>query len=140
MKIEVFNPSSPEKLETYSVPYLSLLDFEDQEWVNEGKIEADLNDLSNIVNNLNLEESEPSKRAVDFYLPDSLTDSLFYRLVHLQTENEESDSLSTDRFEEIREKVLRPVLRLRTIFSAVVTEILHNHYPNSEYKVRIIDD
>lgn len=139
MKVEVFKSTSPETIETYSVPNLSLLDFQVQEWVDEGKVEIDLNDLSNTVDNLNLEDSELSPEAIDFYLPDSLTDSLLYRLVQSQTEKEESGSQSIDKLNEIRENISRPALRLRTVLSAVVTEILQNHFPYSEYKVRISD-
>ena len=139
MKVEVFKPSSLEIIETYTVPNLSLLDFKDQEWVNEGKIEIDLNDFSNTMNNVILEELGPSQEFVDFYLPDSLKDSMLYRLIQSQTEKEEFNSQSTDRINEIKEKISSPVLRLKTVLSAVVTEILKNHYPYSEYKVRIID-
>lgn len=138
MKIEVFNPSSSKIIETYSVPNLSLLDFKDQEWLNEGKIEIDLNDFSNTMKNFNIEESEPSQEAVDFYLPDSITESLLSQVAIMQTDIKENNHF-TDRYNEICEISVHPILKKDVILSSVVSEILRNHHICSDLRVRISD-
>ena len=142
MKLEVINCTTLEPIETYSVPYFSMLDF--QEWKNEDEVVIDLNCLSATVANLNQEDSdiqepEPSREAVDFYLPDPLKDSMLSRLAKSQAETKETPSQFADRLDEISEQALRPMLKLSTILSAVVTEILQNHHSHSEHKVRISD-
>ena len=145
MKLEVINPSTPKTIETYSVPDLSMLAFFDfEEWKDEGTIVIDLNSLSDTIANLNLEDSEtqepePSREAVDFYLPDPLKDSMLSLFAKSQTETKETPSQFADRLNEISEQALRPMLKLSAILSAVVTEILQNHHPHSDYKVRISD-
>ena len=145
MKVEVINPSTGKTVETYSVPELSMLAFFDfEEWKDEGTVVIDLNSLSDTVANLNPEDSEtqepePSREAVDFYLPDPLKDSMLSLFAKSQAEIKETPSQFADRLNEIREQTLRPMLKLSTILSAVVTEILQNHHPHSEHKVRISD-
>ena len=96
MKLEVINPSTPKTIETYSVPDLSMLAFFDfEEWKDEGTIVIDLNSLSDTMANLNLEDSEtqepePSREAVDFYLPDPLKDSMLSLFAKSQTETKET--------------------------------------------------
>ena len=121
---------------------LAFFDFE--EWKDEGTVVIDLNSLSDTVANLNPEDSEtqepePSREAVDFYLPDPLKDSMLSLFAKSQAEIKETPSQFADRLNEIREQTLRPMLKLSTILSAVVTEILQNHHPHSEHKVRISD-
>lgn len=145
MKLEVINSSTEKTIETYSVPDLSMFVFFNfEEWKDEGTIVIDLSSLSDTMVNPNIEdseiqESEPSREAVDFYLPDPLKDSMLFLFAKSQTETKETPSQFADRLNEISEQALRPMLKLSTILSAVVTEILQNHHPHSEHKVRISD-
>ena len=145
MKLEVINLSIQETIKTYTVPDLSMFAFFDFEaWKDEGAVVIDLNSLSDTVANLNPEDSdiqepEPSREAVDFYLPDSLKDSMLSLFVKSQADTKETPTQFADRLNEINAQALRPMLKLSTILSAVVTEILQNHHPHSEHKVRISD-
>ena len=145
MKLELINRTTQKTIETYTIadlPILAFFDFE--EWRDEGAVIIGLNSLSGIVANLNpedpeIQEPEPSREAVDFYLPDPLRDSMLSLFAKSQAETKETDSQFADRLNEVNEQVLRPLLKLSTIFSAVATEILRNHQPHSNYKVRISD-
>lgn len=145
MKLEVINPPKQKTIETYSVPDLSMFAFFDfEEWKDEGTIVIDLNSLSDTMANPNIEDSEiqepePSREAVDLYLPDPLKDSMLSLFAKSQAETKETPNQFADRLNEISEQALRPMLKLSTILSAVVTEILQNHQPHSDYKVRISD-
>ena len=145
MKLEIINTSTQKTIETYSVPDLSMFAFFDfEEWKDEGTIVIDLRNLSDTMVNPNIEDSEihepePSREAVDFYLPDPLKDSMLSLFAKSQAETKETPSQFADRLNEISEQALRPMLKLSTILSAVVTEILQNHQPHSDYKVRISD-
>ena len=145
MKVEVINCTIEKTIETYSVPDLPMFAFFDfAEWRDKGEVVIDLNSLSDIVANLNLEDSEiqdpePSGKAVDFYLPDPLKDSALYRFAKSQMETKETLSQFSDRLKEVSEKASTPALKPSTILSAVVTEILQNHHPHSDHKVRISD-
>lgn len=90
------------------------------------------------MSNLNPEDSD-IQEAVDFYLPDPLKDSMLSLFAKLQAEAKETASQFADRPKEVSEQILRPALKLSTILSAVATEILQNHQPHSDYKVRISD-
>ena len=127
------------------MPDLSMFAFFDfEEWKDEGTIVIDLNSLSDTMANPNIEDSEiqepePSREAVDLYLPDPLKDSMLSLFAKSQAETKETPNQFADRLNEISEQALRPMLKLSTILSAVVTEILQNHQPHSDYKVRISD-
>lgn len=144
MKVEVITCSTEKTIETYTVSDLPMFAFFDfDEWKNEGNILIDLNSLSDTVANLDPEDSEiqepqPSREGVDFYLPHPLKDSALSRFAGSQTETKETSEF-TDRLREVSEQASRPALKLSTILSAVVTEILQNHHPHSDYKVRISD-
>ena len=145
MKLEVINCTTQKTIKIYIIadlPMLAFFNFE--EWKDDGAVVIGLSNLSNIVANLNPEDSdiqdpEPSGEAVDFYLPDPLKSSALSRFVKSQMEIEEIPSQFADRLREINEQISRPALRLSTISSAVVTEILQNHHPHSDYKVKISD-
>ena len=145
MKLKVINCTTQRTIKIYSIadlPMLAFFDFE--EWKDDGAVVIGLSNLSNIVANLNPEDSdiqdpEPSGEAVDFYLPDPLRDSMLSLFAKSQAETKETSSQFADRLNEVNEQALRPVLKLSTIFSAVVTEILQNHHPHSDYKVKISD-
>ena len=145
MKLAVINSSTQKTIATYSVQDLSMLVlFDFEEWKDKGTIIIDLNNLSDTMVNSNIEDSEiqepePSREAVDFYLPDPLQDSMLSLFAKSQAETKETPSQFADRLNEISEKALSPTLKLSTILSAVVTEILQNHHPHSEHKVRISD-
>ena len=118
--------------------------FDFQKWENESEFVINLDHLPDIIANLNQEDSEsqepePSREAVDFYLPDLLKNSMLSRFAQLQTETEEPVSQFADRLNEVSEQVLRPALKLSNILSAVVAEILQNHHIHSNYKVKISD-
>ena len=104
MKIEVIDFSTQKAIETYSVPHLYKFDF--QKWKDKSEVVINLDSLLDAVANLSLEDSEiqepvPSRKAIDFYLPDSLKDLLLERLAQQQTEIEESASQFTDRLNEV---------------------------------------
>ena len=135
MKVEVINPSTRKTIQTYFVSDLSMLDF--QEWKDESKVEIHLNCLLNTVKNLNSKDSETqdpisNPKKVDFYLPDPLIENVFDQLAKSQTDTEEPPDQFADR-------ISTPELKSSIILSAVVMEILQNHHPLSDYKVRISD-
>lgn len=133
MKLEIIEHSKQDEqdpVETYSVPDLSMLDF--QEWIEPNEVTINLDCLSDTVANLNSEDPElqepvSDEREVDFYLPTSLREKVFDQL------KSQMDS------EEGSEGVFMLKLKSSTVLSAIVTEILQNHLPHSKYKVRISD-
>ena len=138
MKLEVIECLTGKMIEAYSVPELSMLDF--QEW-KESPQTISLNNLSDRVTQLDScdpETKEPiiSHPEVGFYLPDPLKNRAFSQFVELQIGTEKSE----DQINEVTDRVSTPELELSTILSAVVTEILQNHHPHSDYKVRISDE
>ena len=144
MKVEVIDRSTEESIVTYSVPDLSILDF--QGWKDENEpIGIPLNKLKDTVDKLDSKDPETGEpvsypREVDFYLPDPLKNGVFSRLAKsTDTDLEGESDLSADRFNEVAEQVSMPMLKSSTIFSAVVTEILQNHLPPSDYKVSVSD-
>lgn len=137
MKVEVIKRST-EKSVTYSVPDFSMLDF--QEWKDESEpVLIPLNKLKDTVDNLDAKDPETEEpvsnpKEVDFYLPDPIKNRVIAQLAKPQTDlDREAERL------EITERISTPVLKSSTILSAVVEEILQNHRPPSDYKVRISD-
>ena len=134
MKVEIFHRTSQEVIEPYDVPDLSILDF--QEWQDFSEpVVIPLSCLKKHVEELDSidpETSEPvsGPKTVDFYLPDPLKDLVISQLTNSETDTEESPDT---------ESVSTSVLKSSTILSAVVTEILQNHSPHSDYEVRISD-
>ena len=134
MKVEILHCTSQEVIATYDVRDLSILDF--QEWKDLSEPEViPLNCLKSRVAELDAMDPETREpvsgpKEVDFYLPDPLKKRVISRLTNHETETEESPD---------PESVSTSVLKSSTILSAVVTEILHNHNPHSDYKVRISD-
>ena len=143
MNVEVINLSTSETIEIYSVPDLSMLDF--QEWKEESKVEIHLNCLLNTVRNLNSTDPETqdpisNSKKVDFYLPDRLMEHILNQFAKSQIDSEESPDQSADRLNEVIDRASMPELQSSTILIAVVTEILQNHHPHSDYKVKISDE
>ena len=139
MKIEVINSKTEKITETYSVPNLSMFEF--QEWQVLNEVVIDLNQLSAATANLDSNDPEISEpisnpREVDLYLPDPIKNQVLDQLVKLETDPGESEDQIRD---EVAERISMPNLKSSTILSAVVTEILQNHHPHSDYKVRISD-
>ena len=139
MKVEVIECSIRKTIETYSVPALSMLEF--QEWKVLSEVVIDLNHLSDAAANLDSKDSETNEpisnsQKVEFYLPDPIKNQMLSQLTKSQTGAEESADQILD---EVTERVSMPELKSSTILSAVVTEILQNHHPHSNYKVRISD-
>ena len=140
MKVEVINCSTKETIETYSVGILELTDF--QGWEEISKDAIHLNCLSNTVRSLGSEDPETGKptsfpKEVEFYLPGPIINRVFSRLAKSQTDTEESPEQFADILEEFTERASTPELKSSAVLSAVVTEILQNHTPHSDYKVRI---
>ena len=138
MKIEVINSKTQKTTETYSVPNLSMVDF--QGWNDPNEAVIDLNQLDATANldSNDPETSEPisNPREVDLYLPDPIKNRVLDQLVKLETDTGGSEDQIRD---EVAERISTPNLKSSTILSAVVTEILQNHHPHSDYKVRISD-
>ena len=134
MKVEILHRTSQEAIATYGVPDLSILDF--QEWQDFSEpVVIPLNCLKERVaelDSIDPETGEPvsGPKTVDFYLPDPLKDRVIFQLTNLKTDTEESPDT---------ESVSTSVLKSSTILSAVVTEILQNHSPHSDYEARISD-
>lgn len=128
MKLEVIKNCTRKKIiKVYSVPNLDLFDF--QEWQERNEVVTNLNHLSQEIANLDSKDPETGEsiatsREVDFYLPDPIKNRAISQFVESGTGTEEPSE---------------PVLKSSTILSAVVTEILRNHHPHSDYKVRISD-
>ena len=134
MKVEILHRTSQEEIKPYDVPDLSILDF--QEWQDFSEpVVIPLSCLKEHVaelDSIDPETSEPVSglKTVDFYLPDPLKDLVISQLTNSETDTEESPDM---------ERVSTSVLKSSTILSAVVTEILQNHSPHSDYEVRISD-
>lgn len=133
MKLEIIKCSTCEKIETYSVQDFSMLDFQEWKEQNEGEVTINLACLSDTATNLNSEDPETlepvsDSREVDFYLPTPLIEKVFDQL-----------KKSQGNIEEVSEQVSTSKLKSSKILSAIVTEILQNHHPHSEYEVRISD-
>lgn len=132
MKLEIIkaiNCTTQEPIQTYSVPDFSMLDFQQWKASNEVQDVINLDQLLNVTANLDSKDSETNEpisnsRNVDFYLPDPIKNRAISQFVESRTGTEEPSE---------------PVLKSRTILSAIVTEILQNHHPHSDYKVRISD-
>ena len=143
MKVEVIDRSTQTPIETYSVPELSMLDF--REWKgSSNEVVIYLNCLSDTVANLDSDDAETQEpvsnpKEVDFYLPNPLKNRMLSRLAKAQTDTEGSSDQSEDGLKESTERVSTPELKSSTILSAVVTEILQNHHPHSDYEVKISD-
>lgn len=140
MKVEVINSSTEKPIKTYSVPDFYMRDFQKwQEW-NEAVINlGQLSDHIAKLDSKDLETNEPisNPRKVDFYLPDPITDQVISQRAKLQTDPEESPDQVREK---VTEQVSTPALKSSTILAAVVTEILQNHHPHSDYKVKISDE
>ena len=128
MKLEIIRDHAKQQaIKTYSVPDFSMLDF--QEWKAVSEIVIDLNQLPDATANLNSNDPETNEpvsnpREVDFYLPDPIKNRAISQFVESGTGIEDPSE---------------PVIKSSTVLSAVVTEILQNHHPHSDYKVRISD-
>ena len=142
MKLEVIKCSTQESIVTYSAE-LSILDF--QEWKDQSEpVVISLNHLKDTVADLDSTDPETKEpvsnpKQVDFYLPDPLKNRVISRLTKSQTDMEGESDLSADKHSEATERISMPWLKSSTILLAVVTEILQNHLPPSDYKVRISD-
>jgi hypothetical protein len=128
MKLEVINCTTQKPIKTYSVPDFSILDF--QEWKAVSEIVIDLHQLPDATSNLDSNDPETNEpvsnpREVDFYLPDPIKNRAISQFARSLSGPEEPSE---------------PVLKSSIILSAVVTEILQNHHPHSDYKVRISDE
>ena len=131
MKLEIIIPSTKKTtektIETYSVPGFSMLDF--QEWKTLNEVIINLNQLPDATANLDSidpETKDPvsNPQEVDFYIPDPVKNRAISQFRSSRTGTEEPSE---------------PVLKSSIILCAVVTEILQNHHPHSDYKVRISD-
>ena len=142
MKVEVIDPLTLKTIQTYSVD-LSMFDF--QEWKDENEVTIHLNCLLNTVKDLNSKDPETQEpisnpTEVDFYLPTPLMKNILVQLAKSQTDTAESPNQFEDRLNEVTDRVSTPELKSSIILSAVVTEILQNHHPLSDYKVKISDE
>lgn len=140
MKIEVINSEKQETIKTYSVPDFRMLDF--QQWQALNEVVINLNHLSHVIANLDSKDlvtNEPISKSweVDFYLPDPIQKRAFSQFMKSQTITQEpSDQIPNEAID----GESMAVLKSSTVLSAVVTEILQNHHPHSDYKVRISDE
>ena len=134
MKVEIIRCATQESVVTYDVPDFSILNFQEWKGLSESEV-IPLNCLESRVAKLDSIDPETRKpvsdpKAVDFYLPDPLKNRVSSQLTNHETDTEEPpdpESVSTSE------------LKASTVLSAVVTEILQNHSPHSDYKVRISD-
>lgn len=132
MKLKIIKRSKRstcEEIEIYSLQGFSMLDFQEWKEQNEGEITINLAYLLDTATNLKSmdpETQEPvsDSREVDFYLPNPLIEKVFAQLKKPQEDTEEVSESS---------------LKASTVLSAIVTEILQNYHPHSEYEVRISD-
>ena len=128
MQLEIIRDCKKQKIiKTYSVPDLVMLDF--QEWQEENEVVINLNHLLQTIAKLNSEDSETNEPIsnlgkVDFYLPDPIKNRAISQFAESRTGTEDPSE---------------PTLKSSTVLSAVVTEILQNHHPHFDYKVRISD-
>lgn len=146
MKLEIIERSEDKTIATYSVPELSMLDFQEmfdfqeRKGPNEIEVTIGLDRLSGTVKDLDsndpkTQKSESEPRKVDFYLPEPIINRMISQVKNRE-KSADSDEISEY---EISERVYTPALELSTILSAIVTEILQNHHPHSDYKVKISD-
>ena len=134
MKVEIIRCATQESVVTYDVPDFSILNFQEWKGLSESEV-IPLNCLESRVAKLDSIDPETrvpvsSLERVDFYLPNPLKNRVVSQIANQETGTEESpdpESVSTSK------------LKASTVLSAVVTEILQNHSPHSDYKVRISD-
>jgi hypothetical protein len=142
MKVEVINRSTKDLVETYSVPDFYMVDF--QEWQESSEIVIHLDCLLETVENLVLTDTETEEPiahpTVDFYLPDPIKNQAISQFAKSQTNPEDPTDEFSDGSDEAIKRLSAPELKSSTILSAVVKEILQNHHPYSDYKVRISDE
>lgn len=143
MKVEVINRLTRKTIEVYSVPNLSMFDF--QEWNSKSEDVIHLEDLSDTVKNLDskdpvTEEPISNPTEVDFYLSAPLMQSVLTQLVQSEKNTEEFTDQFEDRLNEVIDRVSTPELKSSIILFAVVTEILQSYHPLSDYKVKISDE
>ena len=127
MKIEIINPPRQDPIKTYFVQDLSMFDF--QEWKDLSEIVIGLNQFLSTIASLDSKDSETNEpiansQEVDFYLPDPIKNRAISQFMESGAGTEEPSE---------------PVLKSSTILFAVVSEILQNHHPHSDYKVKISD-
>ena len=140
MKLEIIERSEDKTIETYSLRDFSMFDF--QEWKEQKEVMINLDCLSGTVAKLDsvdpeiLEPVSYYPKEVDFYLSDPIKDRAISQFAESQTDTEESTDQPVDS-DKISEQAYIPDLKSSTVLSAIVTEILQNHHPNSEYEVRI---
>ena len=139
MKLEVINCTTEKLIKTYSVPDLSMLEF--QEWKMSDEVVINLNQLSKDTASLDSKDPETDEFTsiqlrVDFYLPDPIKNQALSQFAKSQTSLQDRSNQIPN---EVNDAESMAMLKSRTVLSAVVTEILQNH-PHSGYKVRISDE
>ena len=139
MKIDIFNPSTQEVIETYSVPELSILDF--QQWKDKSDIVICLSRLLDVVSNLDSKDSETNEpisgpKRVDFYIPNPIRDHVISKFTKFRKDTGRNSDHILD---EENERVIMSELKSSTILASVAKEILQNHQERSDYKVKITD-
>ncbi|MYC78074.1 hypothetical protein F4X10_20115 [Candidatus Poribacteria bacterium] len=112
-----------------------------QEWHGKNEDVIKLNHLSYTIANLNSTDSEINEPIsnlweVDFYLPNPIKNRALSQFTKSQTITQE---LSDQIPDEVTDEASMAVLKSNIVLSAVGTEILQNHHPHSDYKVRISD-
>ena len=138
--IEVINSKKQKTIETYSEPDLYMFDF--QEWQVLNEVVIDLDQLSAAIAKLDSKDPETNESIsnsweVDFYLPDPIQKRALSQFMKSQTITQEpSDQIPNEAID----GESMAVLKSSTVLSAVVTEILQNHHPHSDYKVRISNE
>ncbi|MDE0181557.1 MAG: hypothetical protein OXL39_09445 [Caldilineaceae bacterium] len=142
MKIEVIESSSPDPIAIYWVSNFSMLDF--QQWKSSPHQTIQLSNLWENAAKLDSRDPETrepnsSERAVDCYLPDPLRIQVMSRFDETHKSSNRNFGQSEDMSGLEYEGRLVSVLKSSTILSAVITEILQNHEPHSNYNVRISD-
>ena len=141
MKLEIIECSTGGTIETYSLLEFYMSDL--QGWKEQNEVTIDLGCLSDTVAKLDSVDPEILEpvsypKEVDFYLSDPIKDRAISQFAESQTDRGESTDQSVDS-DKISEQAYTPELKSSTILSAIVTEILQNHHPYSEYEVRISD-
>jgi len=124
MKLEVIDQQG-NAIQVYEVPVISIHDFA---WSDSAEIPIPLTQLLEVIRNLTpASELDPLFPKVVLYLPDPLINDIVDQLAATGNESKE----------EIKEQILTPPLKHKILLLAVVQEIIQNHLPNEDYKVRI---
>lgn len=146
MKVEVVDCSTHQTSQTYLLPEAQVSDFKELEMTSECIPMTELRHLVKDLETFHCEGTEDSESIpvpvpVDFYLPTPVKTRAFSLFAEQQSLAQGFPEHSREDVQnKIIERASSPDLNSRIVLWAVLTEVLQNHHPLSDFKVRISDE